>query len=90
MTIPALVLGIVLSTLYGAIFHLWRGGGLNRLFLYLFLSWVGFWAGHILASSLGWTFDKLGPLHVGAATVVSLMALGVGYWLSLVEVNRQD
>ncbi len=26
MTLPALLIGILISTLYGAAFHLWRGG----------------------------------------------------------------
>jgi len=35
MTLPAFLLGFVLSTLYGAAFHLWRGGSIGRLFFYL-------------------------------------------------------
>ncbi len=90
MTIPALILGIVLSTLYGAAFHLWRGGGPGRLLLYLILGWTGFWAGNFLAELQGWSFDKLGPLHLGTATVISLLVLAIGNWLSLVEVQRQE
>ena len=90
MTFPSLLLGIVLSTLYGAAFHLWRGGSLGKLLLYLLLGWIGFWAGHITAESLGWSFDKFGPLHIGAATIGSIVVLGIGYWLSLVEVQRRQ
>ncbi len=90
MPFPSLILGALLSTLYGAIFHLWRGGGLGRLFLYLILGWVGFWAGHALASHFNWTFDSLGALHVGTASVLSFLFLFVGYWLSLVEVERHE
>jgi hypothetical protein len=89
MTIPAIVLGLILSTLYGAGFHLWKGGSLGRMALYLILGWVGFWAGQLLASLLGWSFDRVGGLHVGVASVSSLLFLGVGYWLSLVEVERK-
>jgi hypothetical protein len=53
MSLPSILFGVLLSTLYGAAFHLWRGGGLGRLVLYLVLGWIGFWAGQILASSLG-------------------------------------
>ena len=88
MTIQSFLLGVVLSTLYGAGFHLWKGGSFGRLALYIILGWVGFWAGHLIAGALGWTFDRIGSLHVGAATVLSFFFLGVGYWLSLVEVER--
>jgi len=85
MTIPALLLGFMISTLYGALFHLWRGGGAARFLLYLILGWLGFWAGHSLAARLGLSFFDVGPLHLGIATLCSLAFLGAGYWLSLVE-----
>ncbi len=84
MTLPALLLGIIISTLYGAIFHLWRGGSLGRLFLYECLSWIGFWIGQIIAEKLSWQFFSLGPLHLGLATLLSWIFLFIGYWLSIV------
>ncbi len=88
MTLPSLLLGVLLSTLYGAVFHLLRGGGLGRLLLYILFSWVGFWAGHFVASYFNWTYDSLGALHLGTASIGSLLVLLVGYWLSLVQVER--
>ena len=87
MTIPTLILGLILSTLYGAAFHLWRGGGAGRLLLYLILGWIGFWTGHVLAGYWGWMFFDIGTLHVGFATVGSILFLGLGYWMSLIEVE---
>ena len=89
MTLPSLLLGLIISTLYGAIFHLWRDGGLSRLFLYIALSWIGFWGGHLLADWFGWTFASLGPLNLGMATLGSVLFLFLGYWLSLVEVTKK-
>ncbi len=89
MTLPTLLLGLLISTLYGAAFHLWRGGSIWRLLLYLVLGWAGFWLGHFLAVQLGWTFGSLGQLRLGMATVFSALFLFVGYWLSLVEVSRK-
>ena len=89
MTLPALIIGILISTLYGAVFHLWRGGGMGRLILYLILAWAGFWIGQLLGDYFGWTFGSLGPLHLGAATLISGVFLGIGYWLSLVQVQRK-
>jgi hypothetical protein len=89
MTLPSLVLGFVIATLYGAGFHLYRGGGAGRLILYLFLSWVGFWIGNTIASSAGWRFGQVGPINVLTGSMVSLIFLGIGHWLSLVEVEKK-
>ncbi len=85
MTIPSVLYGILFSTMYGAVFHLWKGGKFARLLLYILLSWGGFWIGHLLASILGWTFLSIGPLHLGLATLGSVLFLFVGYWLSLIK-----
>ena len=89
MTIPAFIFGVIISSLYGAAFHLWRDGGFGRLILYLFLSWLGFWVGQFLADKLGWTFGSVGPLHIGFATISSLLFLFIGYWLSKVQVQKK-
>lgn len=89
MTPPAIFFGIVLSTVYGTAFHFWKGGSLNRLFLYIILSWLGFWIGHIVGGALGWSFAAAGPINAGMATLGSLIFLFVGEWLSRVEVTRK-
>jgi uncharacterized membrane protein YeaQ/YmgE (transglycosylase-associated protein family) len=89
MTLPAIIFGLLLSTLYGTAFHLWRGGSGWRLILYLVLGWAGFWLGQFIAMQLGWTFASLGSLHLGLATLMSAIFLFGGYWLSLVEVERK-
>ncbi len=89
MTIPAALFGIILSTLYGAAFHFWRGGDTKRLILYLILSWAGFWTGQFVGNSLEWTFAAVGPLNLGMATLGAGLFLGVGYWLSLVEIEKK-
>jgi len=89
MTLPAIIFGVILSTLIGAAFHLFRGGGLGRLLLYLVLGWIGFWTGQFLAGQFGWSFASLGPLHLGMATIGSLVFLGIGHWLSLAEVDKK-
>ena len=85
MTIPSIIIGIVISSLYGVAFHLWRGGGFGRLILYVLLAWIGFWVGHLIGFSQNWTFASLGPLRLGTATVGAVITLGFGYWLSLVD-----
>jgi len=85
MTLPSIIIGILISSLYGVAFHLWRGGSLGRLILYIILAWIGFWAGHLIGNALDWTFFSLGPLRLGMATLGAGITLGFGHWLSLVE-----
>jgi hypothetical protein len=87
MTFPALLFGILLSSVYGTAFHFWKGGSLKRLLLYVVLAWIGFWAGHILGAVLGWSFAAVGPINAGMATLVSTIFLFVGEWLSRVEIT---
>lgn len=89
MSIPAIVLGLILSTLYGALFHLWRGGNAGRLLFYLALSWFGFWIGQFAGNYFSFDFDLLGQLHILMATLGAIIFLAVGYWLSLVQVERR-
>jgi hypothetical protein len=89
MTLPSIIFGFLLSTLYGVLFHLWRGGGLRRLFLFIFLSWAGFWIGHSIANRYQLNFAQIGPVNAGMATLSSGVCLMLGYWLSLVEVRSK-
>ena len=88
MTTPAYLLGFIISTLYGLGFHLLRGGGAGRLLLYLFMGWIGFWVGHVIADQLNWSFASVGPLHLGMGSVGSLAFLFLGRWLSMVEPEK--
>jgi len=88
MTLPSILLGLLISLLIGALFHLWRGGSLARLLLYLALSAAGFAAGQWIGVWRGWIFLTVGALDLGMAAAGSLVFLGLGYWLSLVEIRR--
>jgi hypothetical protein len=89
MTIPAIFFGLVLSTTYGTAFHVWKGGGMKKLFLFIILAWLGFILGHITGGILKWNFAAVGPVNVGMATLGSVVFLFVGEWLSRVEIARQ-
>jgi hypothetical protein len=82
LTIPGLLFGVLLSTLYGIGFFFLRGGRTNKFILYLLLAWFGFWIGHYLGDMLGWTFSSLGSLRLGMATLTSGLFLAIGNWLS--------
>lgn len=89
MTIPAVMFGVLVATLLGALFHLWRGGSILRLLFFIVLSWAGFWIGHFLGRSLNFDILVLGSLQIGAGIIGSLVLLALGYWLSLVQRYEQ-
>jgi hypothetical protein len=89
MNIPILLFGIVLSTLYGALYHFWKGGSIKRLLLMIGLSWMGFWVGHFIGGLANITFGMVGTLNAGMASLGSLVFLVAGEWLSLVEVQKK-
>jgi hypothetical protein len=84
MTIPSLLFGLVIASLYGALFHLVRGGGPARLFLFMTLSWLGFALGHIIGNWRGWILFPVGSLNFGAATIGSILLFA----LSLIKFRR--
>jgi hypothetical protein len=83
MTLPAFIFGLIVSTLYGAAFHLWKNGGFLKLLLFLSLALIGFWTGHLVGRILNITFVNIGPLNFGTATLGSVILLIAGYWLTL-------
>ncbi|HEY4689320.1 MAG TPA: hypothetical protein VIK33_08415 [Anaerolineae bacterium] len=72
---PILLTVALLSTAYGAAFHLWRGGTLRRLGLFMIASWIGFGLGQVAGALLGWNGAMLGEVHLLEATLGSAIAL---------------
>ena len=86
MTFPGILFGFAVSTLFGGLFHLWRGGGLIKLIWFILCSWAGFWLGQYFAASFAsFQFLTVGPLHLGPASFGCFIFLAAGYWLSLVQ-----
>ncbi len=77
-----LVLGFLLSTVYGAVFHLLIGGPPRKLLLYVLSSWVGFTLGHFVGDLLGIEALKMGAIHLLAASIGSWLALILSWFLS--------
>lgn len=88
MTFPAIIFSIFVASLLGSLLHLWRDGGLFRLVLYLALSWIGFFGGHLLAEALSIHFLEFGPIHLGMGILGTLVLLALGYWLSLMDTQN--
>ena len=89
MHIAAVIFGLLIASLLGAAFHLFRGGGPGKLVLYILLSCVGFWLGHVISNQMGWTYLSIGPIRAGTAIPGSIIFLIIGYWLSL-ESSESD
>jgi hypothetical protein len=87
MTNPAtLLLAVALSTIYGAGFHVWQGGGARRLALYLLAGWLGFALGYVLGNLLGIRIMMVGQLDFFTATLGSALALFLARWLAISDI----
>lgn len=75
MVSPSFVLGFVLATLYGSLFHFISGGDAARLALFFLASWLGFSLGHITGDILEIEFLDMGPLNALNATIGAGIAL---------------
>ncbi len=85
MNVSTYIFGWILATLLGAVFHLWKDGGFWKLVIYIVLSWIGFFLGHVIAKSAGFNFMNVGSLHLGGGIIGSIIALFAGHWFSRIE-----
>lgn len=83
MNLPAILLGVVIAALIGALYHLWRGGALARIIFFLALALLGFFGATFFAALKGWALLRIGQLDVGFGVLGALLALGLGDWLTL-------
>lgn len=90
MTLPSLLFALLLALLYGAAYHLIRGGGFWRLNLYLVLSVLGFVAGHLVGVWRGWALFPFGSLDLGMSSIGGIVLLLVGDWLSRIDSGRES
>ena len=90
MTIPTLLVALLFVLLYGAIYHLLRGGGIGYLLLYFGLSAIGFGGGHLISLWLRWDFMPIGQINLGLSSIGSLIILVIGDWLSRIEASAES
>lgn len=77
-----LVLGFLLASAYGAIFHLIYGGSLRRIVLYLAAAWAGFLIGQVAGDFLNFEMFKVGKIHLLSASVGAWLLLLAARWLA--------
>ena len=90
MTLPSFLFALFIALMYGALYHLIRGGGFWRLMFYLGLSSAGFALGHVLGLWRGWILFPLGSLNLGLSSAGSLLLLLLGDWLSRIETDWES
>lgn len=88
--IPAALLGFLIATLWGAVFHFVLGGGYRRLFRFLMAGWVGFALGQTVGHFLGnvvWVIGSLQvfPASLGAFVILFHTAMRTGRYKSRVS-----
>ena len=90
MTLPAFLFALLIAFLYGALYHLIRGGGFWRLIFCLGLSALGFAVGYLVGYWFGLLLMPLGSIDLGSASIGSLIFLVGGDWLSRIESKPQS
>lgn len=90
MTLPALIGGALLATLFGAGFHLIWGGTGRQLGLYLLAGWLGFALGHLGGNLIEVTIGKVGPINLLTASLGSWIALFTARWLATADFGLRE
>lgn len=90
MNLPAILFGLLVALLAGALFHALRGGGGWRLLLHFGLSMAGFALGQGVSLWFGFILLQFGVLDLGTGVVGSLVLLGLGDWLSRIKPTEKS
>lgn len=75
VAVAGFILSFLFSTAFGSGFHLFVGGPLRTIPLYLIASWVGFFLGHLVGSFFDIALYQLGAIHLLPAAIGSFAAL---------------
>jgi hypothetical protein len=87
--IPGIILIIIVALIVGVFFHIWKGGGLFRLILFLTFSLIGFLIGQWIGSALQSTFLLVGWVQLGMGLIFSIVVCVIGIWLSNIKIDKK-
>lgn len=79
---PGLLLGLLLSVGYAALFHLWSGRSLGHLVVYVAASMAGFAVGQAVGVFTDIPFLQIGQIHTVEATIGAWLGLAVAWLLA--------
>jgi len=78
---PAVIIILILSILYGALFHLWKGKTWRDVGLFILVALAGFIVGQLLGVFLQLDFLKLGQVHIIEGTLFAWLLMLAFVWL---------
>jgi hypothetical protein len=81
LQVPALLLSLVLASLYATVFYLWQGRRLRDLLFFWLASVLGFASGHLVGVVWDFVPWTIGQVHVIEGTIVALLLLLIAHWL---------
>jgi hypothetical protein len=90
MTTQSALLGVLIASVCGLLYHLIRGGGISRLALYLASAWISFFLGQLVGGWLGWQTLRVGPLNLLPALLAALIGLIAADVFAGSEARRRD
>jgi len=77
MTGPGLLLGILIASILALAFHLFRGGDVRRLGLYLIAANISFFIGHFIGSALSFSGIRVGSINLIPALLAAILGLSL-------------
>lgn len=79
--LPALLISLLLASVYAALFHLLLGRRLRDLPFYWLAALVGFAAGQVAGQMLDLVPWTVGQVRIVEATVIAFLFLSIARWL---------
>lgn len=76
---PSLLLSLVVSIAYAALFHLWWGRSLTHLLLLMVAAGVGFGVGQFVGTMVRIPLLQIGEVHMIEASVGAWLALTIAH-----------
>ncbi|MCO6453440.1 MAG: hypothetical protein J5I90_21845 [Caldilineales bacterium] len=78
---PAVIFILILTLIYGTLFHIVRGRGWVDLLLSLVMALVGMILGQIIGTLLGLNLLRIGQVYVLEGTILAWLLMLAAAWL---------
>jgi hypothetical protein len=80
---PALILALLVASIYATLYNLWRNGSPRDLGFCLLAAWAGFALGQVAGMALHFDWGRIGTLHMMEGTVLAWAVLLLMNWLRM-------
>ncbi len=78
---PAFAIILILSVIYGALFHLWKGKSWRDMGLFILFALIGFLIGQLVGTLLQLDVLMLGQVHLVEGTIFAWLLMFAFVWL---------